>query len=38
MVTDQLIKEKDNIDKFFKEKSETLQNIVTINKPSTANN
>jgi hypothetical protein len=31
IITERIIKDKDNIEKFFKEKSETLQNIATNN-------
>lgn len=33
IITERIIKDKDNIEKFFKEKSETLQNIATIGRP-----
>ena len=36
--TDRIIKDKDNIEKFFKEKSETLQNIANMNKPMASMN
>ena len=31
IITERIINDKDNIEKFFKEKSETLQNIATLN-------
>ena len=33
MITDRILKDKEQIEKFFKEKSETLQNIAVINQP-----